>query len=293
MARRQGIEEWLNEAINDKDGGLGDCYAVAVIHYKDETPNVVDRITLGGALSISEIAKRFESKITQYVYDLPGVQRCELNAFYGQSPEPGARLPFTRTGQLGYAQGATEGPTEKGLTQMLMRHMEAIHSTQQAATRALVEGYVQLNRSTLDQNAALVAENERLRNETADAYRIIRDTTTDAERHLQDRDMAIMKEKKSAELQQKLLQWLPALTNTILQRKVFPEATEDSAIVNGLLDAMGPEQIQFFVTMLPPEIAGIVTARANEIMKKRASMQLDRNEVNALLAQSNPEGELQ
>src|SRR5579864_679352 len=248
MTRRQTIGEWLEEAINDKEDGKVKCDAVAVIHYVGEQQTVIDKITLGGALSVKDIAQRFDKKVAQYVHDLPGQQTCALLAFYDGSQDPAARLPFTRMGQITYPNGATESPTDRGLVQQLMRHLEAKESTLLTAQRQMVDGFSQLLTRVMDQNTALAAEAERLRGENADAYRIISETTMGAAERSLDRDMALIEKRKSEILQAKLVEWLPALTNTILQKKVFPENTEDSAIINGLIEAMGPEQISLFIS---------------------------------------------
>jgi hypothetical protein len=293
MTRRQTTEEWLREAIDDKT--YGECYAVAAVHYVGTTAEQVDRVTLVGGADPREIALRFEKKINNYVRDMAGPQQCAWVAFYGTNDEPEAKQPFVKNGKVDFGPGGTEQPTERGVLQQLMRHHENQANTFNSAQKQLMDGLVNLSEIAMKIAASASAENQRLREENADAYRIVRDVATTSQREAQDRDLVILKQQRADAMLQKVMLWAPALVNTIFGKKVFPESQEDSAIVNGLLDAMGPEHINILLGILhdQPQIAGVVATRAKELMKRREAHQLGQVEARALADGLSTEGELQ
>ena len=134
--------------------------------------------------------------------------------------------------------------------------------------------------------------------ELADAYIMLRDGAMAAEDKSHERTMAVLKEEKMTAVYGKLLQWAPALINRIADRKIFPEATEDSAIVTGLLNEMRPEHVKMFLAVLNStpggsHISGLVAARMNELTAQNALKEKERLEARGLTTGLSPEGELQ
>ena len=301
--RRQTIPEWLQQAMDDVDVlGKGDCHAFAVVHLTDGggAQKEVDRVTLPvQGLSIRDIGTRFEQRVAQYVYDLPGHQAFKLYAFYGASTEPGAEFPFARSGTLQFPTNVTEAANEKGILAMTMRHHENMAAVYSAAQKELITSFAQLARSAVDNNAALAEEATHLRKELAESRKIIDEAAAALERNAMDGADKLRKDEENALVRRKFLELAPALINTITGKKVFPEATEDTSIMNTLLDSMGPDHINMLIGVLQgsnPMMAGVVSARANEIFKQREKLAQSRGEALQLIAPGAPadaEGELQ
>ena len=300
MPKRQSIAEWLQQAVDDDQKG-GECYALAVVHLTDggAGQREVDRMALPAEMTIREIGARFEQRVEQHVYDLPGHQAFRLYAFYGASKEPGAEFPFARSGTLQFPANVTEAATKEGLLAQTMRHHENMSNHYLAGQKELILGFAQLAREAVNHNQALATETEQLRRELADARKILDESASSHERTAHEITERQRKEERDDLMRRKFMEWAPALINTITGKKVFPETTEDTSIVNGLLDSMGPEHISMLIGVLQntnPTAAGIVSARANEIFKKRKELAESRGEVKQLLAApsaADAEGELQ
>jgi hypothetical protein len=300
--KRQSIAEWLQQAIDDVEVlGKGDCHAFAVVHLTNEgaAQKEVDRITLPAQLSVRDIGARFEQRVEQYVYDLPGHQAFKLYAFYGASTEPGAEFPFARAGTLKFPTNVTEAANKDGLLAQTMRHHENMAAVYAAAQKELIASFAQLARSAVENNAALADEAAQLRRELADARSIMMETAAAHERSVNEASERQRKDEESALMRKKFLELAPALINTITGKKVFPEATEDTSIINTLLDSMGPEHINLLIGIVQntnPMFAGILSARANEIYEKRKALEVARGEALAIIGPGAPadaEGELQ
>lgn len=293
--RRQSTIEWIQQAVSDKEKGE-QCFALAAVHYKsDGSMEEIDRVNLAGGMSAKEVADRFDIRVFNHIHDLMGVQSCAFLAFYDGNEEPKAKFQFTKNGKMeAPAPGVSEAATPTGLIQMFMRHLEVKEDMYLKVQQATFAGLAQLAALSNDRVAALAEENTSLRNELADGYVIIKNqaldmaTANDASLNQQ---MAVAKEQKSTLLYNTFLKWLPALANTLAQRKVFPESTEDTAIVEGLLSAMGPSSIDMLQHMLPPHVFGLVAARAKEIIGKQTHLEESRGEVKQI--GTTVEGELQ
>ena len=300
MKRRQTTEEWVTQCVNDTIKGT--CRALAVVHYAGGQPNEIDKIPLTGELTPKEIATRFDERLYQYVHDMPGMQSCEMLAFYAsagsdgtlrESSEPENRRPMMVSGSSSYPGLTTEPPTPTGFVQQTMRHSEIFAQTLAQAQTQLMQGFIQLNARAIEHVDRLAMECEKLREENTDAWTIVRENALSIAKEQNELAIARFKEEKNAAMLAKLLQWAPALVNTITGKKVFPEATEDSAIVQGLLENMQPAHIGMLTGLLPPEVAGIVSARANEIFARREKALSVSAEANGLTRGLDPVGELQ
>jgi len=293
-SRQQSTVEWLNEAINDKQKGE-QCTVVAVIHYTGTEQAEVDRVSLPcPSMTLHDIAERFERRLQAYVHDMPGLQNCAHIAFYDGSNEPGYVHPFTKSGALEYPGLASEPPTNSGITQQLMRHNEALVQAFTTGQRVLLEGFGQLLKNAFDQNESLARETERLRRENTDAWIIVRNAGMQLQAQQTEDDKARLKEERNNIMIERLLKWAPSLINTILSRKVFPEAAEDSAIVEGLLSELSEEHIQLLCAAAPPAVSGLLATRAKQIIETRQSKSNQTNEATGLLVAdpNTPEGEL-
>lgn len=291
------LEAWLNDAIHDEEKE-GACSAVSIVHMTGETPYEVDLIRLPHEkFDAQSIARRFEGKINAYCKEMPGRQECWVYAFYGKlgddRQDPGARMHCPINGKVQYPQGATEAPTAQGLLQQGMREREAHLGLYIGAQKSLLEGFAQLANAQRMAHESVLAENARLRAENNDAYTLLREAANRENEQVIDRSMAVLKAQKEAMFVAKLMEWAPAIANTIMQKKVFPESVEDSAIVKGLLDNMTKEHIAIFQSLLPPQIAGLVSARMEELIKRKEHERLEGAEARQLQSGVTPESELQ
>jgi hypothetical protein len=304
MVKRKSIPEWIQEAVDDDQHGDA-CTMLAVVHLTGDGAVLkeIDRMALPSQLSVRDIASRFEDRVAQHIYDMSGHQNFAVYAFYDMGREPGLEYRFARAGtlQLSVTGGVSEPATEKGLLQQTMRHHHDMAVLYMAAQKEVIQSFAQLARSAVDNNAALTAETEQLRRELAESRKILDEAAAALERSAMEGADKLRKDEENSAMRRKFMEWAPALINTIMGKKVFPEATEDSSIINGLLDSMEPEHVSVLVSMVQaknPTAAGVLSARANEILRKRRELAESRGEVRELVAPaagavSDVEGELQ
>ncbi len=296
-------EAWIADAVIDTEKGAR-CVAVAIYHFgpvgsSHPEPYQIDRIALTGTQTPEQIAKRFDHRVQNHCRDLSGPQLCKLYAWYDDQDEPNAELPFHVKGMADAHESVDA--SEKGLLRLSMEQQKSLTSQYLGALNQLLDGFKLNAEISSTQNKALLEDNEKLRANVNESYDIIGELTAqqiqsaNAQRaEMIAQEMAVMKAKKEEHLQETLLKWAPALVNTILQRKVFPEASQDTALVNGLLENMNPQQIEFFLTLVPPEVAGMVAARANDVFRARKERLDQQHEVQRLTAAVvTPESELQ
>ena len=288
---RQTTEEWIVEVRNDDQ--KGDCYVIALVHYVGQEPNEVDRVAFPCNMTNRQIADRFDSRIRERVHDLPGQQMCALLAFYGTSSEPGASRPFSLTGRLSHPGVTSEPPTNTGVLQQVMRQNELIHQTLAEGMREVVNGFKELAKSALDREALATSEIEKLRDENAHAWVIVRNLGVQQQKENIDHEIKLRKEERTNHLIERLSKWGPALINTIAGKEVFPQATHDTAIIEGLLSEMQPEHIQLLSGLVPPSVMGLISSRAQQMFAERDAKMKAQVEAKRLEEGLNPEGELQ
>jgi hypothetical protein len=78
------LESWIKEAISDSDKE-DSCTALALVYKKTEGgTREVHSIKLGGKTwKIEDLATLFKGKAEAYAQDFGGIQKFELQAFYG------------------------------------------------------------------------------------------------------------------------------------------------------------------------------------------------------------------
>ena len=302
MVKRKSIAEWLQEAIDDQEHGET-CTAFAVVHLTGDgsVMKEIDRMALPAQMDVRGIAARFEDRVAQHIYDMSGHQNFAVYAFYDMGREPGLEYRFARTGTLQSTTGVSEPANDKGLLAQAMRHHELMSQHYLAGQKELILGFAQLARASNEHMEDISRENTQLRTELADARRLLDEAASALERSAMEGADKLRKDEENSAMRKKFMEWAPALINTITGKKVFPEAVEDSSIIAGLLDAMEPEHVSMMVGLVQaknPTAAGILSARANEILKKRRELAESRGEVRALMepaagAVADVEGELQ
>ena len=273
--KRQSLRDWMAQCVEDEKTKEDALTSFGVYHLilkgTVEVPDEIDRVAIDSGITLADLAKRFTARISERVAECDGAQKIEIYAFYGDSSEPGAKRMFKAhpNPSLVGGTGDSTPATQNGFIAQLMQHTREEAALRLATQEAQTNAWLKLNEVRDRQFAEIVKENIDLRREVSDGYVIIRDMTlavrTDDTQH----QILLDKQAKSTAMQMKLLQWAPSLVNTILGRKVFSEAAEDTAIIEGLLGEMGPDAVQMFLGMIPETIRGPVAARANQIFQKR------------------------
>jgi hypothetical protein len=212
--------------------------------------------------NLKELSEIFSHKAQTRVQAEPGSHLFHILAFYDDSSEPQARFPFRVNSAAELGGGATEEPTERGVKAQTMRHAEAAFQFAFKHSQHLFE-------IMLEQNRDLTRHIHNLASENADAIRLAKETLLAKaanDHELRMKEMAFI---RNLRREDQLMKYLPAITNTIAGKEIFPQGTQDTAIIDLLLDSMGEEQIKMLSTILPAEAQAIIAARAAEYFKAK------------------------
>lgn len=268
MNRSHTLQTWIGEALvdGDKEGRL---QMLSLVHMRgiDETEVHTIRFGPGKTWTPAELSKLFRGKAENYAAEIPGTQTFCLLAFYGDSHEPQARKPLMVSGASEQSGLSTEGPTKEGLTQQAMRHSEAVLQMCFRQMAVLLENTQQMMHNLSEQNAQIMAENR-------DAFQIVKQVTLEKIQDQHQHNMALATHSRNMELQQTVMRLAPALVNRVTGREIFPQATEDSAIIEKLVDVLDEEKIMKIMATgaIPEEVWGLLAARMEAVMKKRNAM---------------------
>lgn len=282
MARgRQTFDQWIGEATSDGEKE-GDCTMLSVVHIKGSSQNEVYSISLDKTKqwTIIELAKVLRGKAENYAEELTGVQSFALLAFYGGRNEPQATKPFNINGPNEFEGLASEGPTGQGLVAQSMRHTEAMLQICAKQTSMLFSS----TQSTID---SLSKQNAQLMQENRDSFEIMQHMMRERASGMHEHNMEQLKFERQTADRQKLLEFAPALVNSITGREVFPQNNEDTALIEKFIESVDEGALEALSTHLPPEILGLLAQRMEKSFRKK---RLEEEDGDARLSEGvNPE----
>jgi hypothetical protein len=267
VAKRQTLDGWIQEAMTDDEKGR--IAAIILVHFANGEREVdAVRFTGAKAWKASELALRFKSKAESYCQDMPGSQTFQLLAYYYDSndaprTDPEARHPFSLMGADGVDHGPiTDAPTDKGVIQQTMRHLEVMYQETVRMSRAMFDRSVDLNNQMMLQQQAT-------QKELNESYKVMRDMYLQARGEEHRMQLEQTKAERESVLIEALLRYAPALLNTISGKEVFPQSTADSALIEGIVKNLKPEHIDALASIVPPESFGLLMARFEQSVDKR------------------------
>jgi hypothetical protein len=240
----------------------------------------IHSVRLGAGKNVHEkqLAELFQHKAESYCQDIPGVQTFGLLAFYGKG-EAEARHPFLINSEPDYGGLSTEGPTNQGQIQQMMRHNE---TAMQIAFRQSNAAFEQLNL-----NMRIMSEiASKALTENRDYLEVVTKLVLERSTNDHDNRMKQLEFERASEERKNLMRSAPALLNTIFGREVFPQATEDTALIETIADKLSPEDIEKLAGIVPVELLGPLM---NRFQKAFEAKQLKRSQEQRLLAKVNPE----
>jgi hypothetical protein len=267
MKRYKTLEAWIREALTDTDKDK-ECTALACIHKKIEggTKEVHTVKLTGKTHEPGKLAELFRGKAEAFSQDMGGIQKFELQAFYGTN-EVQASHGFTIIdGELhvGADRVHKETPDGPGIVAQAMRHAEKAYE--------LATGLIQqVAVTSIQREEKFTIREERLQTEVSDAYIIIRDMLMDKIKQDHAMIMQRLEYERTSQERKRLLDLAPALANTVAGRELFPQSTADTALLDALADKVKPEFIENLVTMgvITPELAGPLSIRLTEAINKK------------------------
>ena len=264
MARRT-LAEWLTLVVGDPDKER--VTRIVLVHMTGMQWTEIDTFKFSetGACEPKVLEQRFRGRAEAYSQDLSGVQTFNIWVFYGAATEPGARQPFVVQNEADHTKGGlmTEPPDAQGQTMQRMRHNEML--LQQVYRRQQNMDDMSLRRDE---------HNERIRHtlmqENMDMFGMMKDLMMQMSSQQHERQMQAMQYQRSSDERKKLLQFAPALVNTLMGKEIFPQSAEDTALIETLAEHVTEEQVQMLGALgIPPEAVGALSARIAKAMKEK------------------------
>jgi hypothetical protein len=262
--KRQSLEEWVDEAMTDGEKP-GACSEIKLMHMVGSGQNELHTIRFSGARKWTpkELAEAFDARARFFGQDLPGAQTYCLLAFYEGCQEPLARHPFVVTAvQADFNGLTTEAPTEKGMIQQGMRHLEVQQAEANRMVRFAAESLASINEGLMKR----INEQE---HEIIDANRNLRQMVLGEITEKHKFRMEEAKEERNNALLEKFAEFAPLLLNTITGREIIPQSKADTILIDTLAKSATPETVAILMKTLPAESQGLFMARMQELAEAR------------------------
>lgn len=258
---KQTLEGWIHEALTDVDKEKP-CSAFQLVHMVGQGEREIHTTRLGSKQWLAkDLATMFRHKAEGYCQDIPGVQTFCLLAFY-EKDEPEARHPFLINGDTDLHGLSTEGPDEKGFRMQGMRHLEALTQLNHRSIAHAIDTLSNLN-------ANLMRENLAVRQENREGFAMMKELLAAQALNRHEYKMKELEFERSTEERKKWLDFAPSLVNTILGTEVFPQSTEDTALIESIADALSEDDLMKLGSVLKPEVLGPIAARFEKHFKSK------------------------
>jgi len=262
------LAKWIREALSDPDKGHA-CTQLVLLYKKSEGgTREVKTVRLGGKTwDADELAKTIQGWAETYAQDFGGISHFEIQAHYGSPDNQSHHTITVADGEIvqgGRGRTVRENPDSTGLVAQAMRHTER---TMEMMT-AMVQHHAAV---TLQREQWMSAEMQRLREETNDAYTIVREVLMGKRKEEHEMEMQRIQIMKGLETQRKLMELIPALANTVAGKEIFPQSVADTALIEAIATKVPPEMIQQLASagVIPAEVMGPLMARFNDVLRKK------------------------
>lgn len=279
--KRKTLESWITEAWNDphKEAPIR---AFVCVHVVGAQEREVHAYRVGGeGIAANVLAQIFRDKCEVQAQDAIGAEHFAVIAFYGEEgvpPTPGARFPFTVQPMPENVGFYSEGPDEAGRTRQGMRHSEMLVAQVYRRQGAIDSHAIQLQNEMSRQLVTVMQENRAL------SEGMLQLAMTQAQRN-HEYEMQRITSERNAQLMTSAAKFLPPLVNTIAGREIFPQATEDTAIVEAVAEHVQPEQLMLLTGLLPDHVSGPLISRIQRAQEEKAAAAREAERVKQLAAE--------
>ena len=279
LSKPQSIAKWILECCTDEvtnaAGNKTDLSHIALCHSPSDKEIYVQPMK-GKAMNpeaLISIAETIYGRAESDAEGLPSRQSYMLYAFYeGCNNHASRRKPIQVNGRIVNELGdhSTEPATGEGRMMQRMRHDEGYSQVLVHGNAAIVQQSI--NFGTVMAERALKSE-ERYGEMFLKMQQILMDVTLAREKQ----DMERLQYERNSKMIEQGLKLLPAILNTVTGKEIVPVATQDTAIVEALAEAMDEETTQKVLTAvgdkIPAGTMGLFFSRMAEIAEKKAKGQ--------------------
>lgn len=265
------LEQWISEALSDTDKG-GPCSCLSLVQVQGMATDEVHTVKLEGkTFTAKQWAEQFHYKAEQRAANLHGTCIFQVMAFYGGSNTPSAKFPMRveEGGNAEFFAGGGYAPTKEGFWQQAMHHVEVRHAQIMQRENAIDVAFQGLTAMLYKRVETLEASVGGLIKENLEAVGIVKAMILDKVEGEHKRVMEVKQFERATEERKRWLAFAPAIVNTIAGREIFPQSTEDTAIVEAVVDNLKIEDLPRVMGAFPPEVQGMIMDRANRRMKEK------------------------
>lgn len=291
IRKRTTLDMWIRDAMSDSDKD-GDISAIAMVHMVNgQDGKEIHTVKFGPNKTYQpdQLASVFRGRAEAFAQDLPGVQTFELKAFYGTSTEPRAFQPFMVSGTLDNHGMGSETPDDRGHRAQQMRHSDAFFAqvfrrqeSLDAATARVIEHQSKIIEMLGGQMATLQHEN-------IEAFAVTRDLLLAQADKRHEYNMQQLEYQRKTKEKEQFLKLLPALVNGLTGKEIFPQGTQDTALIESIAESLDEKTAMRVAEILPPQMVGLLMPRLTEVLeKKEREKRLEEQRVKSL-NEINPE----
>jgi len=268
--KRQTLEGWIEQAFSDATDIGKPLTGLSLVHctgFANEKEIHSARGIGSKQFAAKQWADLFMGRAQSYSQDIEGKQTFKLLAFYGDSNESQGEHPFTIAGETGeYSNDVTsEKPDKQGI---LGQHM---NFTTQMFT-AVNKRQAEIDTVHKGMLGMLAEENTKLRIENLDALRIIKDLMLQRTQEEHKMKMEALTFERQSQERTQWLRLLPAITNSLTGREVFPVASSDTAIIEMVAENIKQEDLMKLMEIVPPQLQGILAQRFTQLLKEKEAI---------------------
>lgn len=262
-ARFTPMDKWIAEVLIDPNKD-GPCTSLSVEHKEGprDTEVYTVKIEKGGKVDPVELAELFKRKAETHVQGLPGRQQFFLRARYNGRSESQAQLPFPVDGGADLSYGMTEAPTHEGRASQKMRHDEFGHQSWATMVHSMFHMMHDRMKADAEDRKNLVAENR-------DATALFKEMLFEHASRNHQFEMEKLKMERENMFYGQAMKLGPSVINALAGKEVVPQAAADGGLIETVLDNLTPEGVKAIQAAFPPQVVGLLMARANEYMKKK------------------------
>lgn len=291
IQRKVTLDVWIRDAMSDPDKDKP-ISRIVLVHNAGGQQKILHTITIGKkAYQPDQMAQIFHGNAEAYCQSMSGVQTFQLLAFYGTSTEPEKFMTFAKAGSIDNDGLGSEPPTLEGEKRQSMRWTDNWSSQLFRRQGVLDETFIRL---VEQQNRMIEIANrraEQLAEENADAMNIVKQVMVDKFKEDHEAKMQELQYERSTKERAKLMHMAPALVNRITGKEIFPQSTEDTAILEALAASLDEEAVMQLLPKIPQELAGVLFARFSSIIEKKQKEAAESKRLAQLTGANHPDPE--
>lgn len=260
------LDKWIEDCFAGSPGQEKAVSRFTLMHMQGAAQLEIHTYKIGGTHSVTpkELSTMFRNKAEVHSQELDGRQMFQLLAYFG-SDEPSARFNIKITPSIDPMKAGlmTEPPDATGEKMQGMRHREALI------------GQVYQRQQTLDNHTLKIIETQarmldQALSQNFQYHEMLKELMLVQANNQQEFQMKLLEKEHRKEREAALIKLAPALINSFTGRKLLPESTEDTAIVETIVDNLKEEHLAMLPALgLPEAFVGVLASRVQGRLKEK------------------------